>query len=607
MSNKQAFFKKVTIVSGTVLALSTLTGCFGKEEASSKEKSKKKKEEVKKEKKTEKDTLKKGEVTQKDTSPEDINHVDTTSVTKKENVPIVSTATAKKYLTEDETKQLTQILQTNQKSKAEQEKLPAPAIEAPKIEPSPPVTLTPLGNTSNSNEPISLEKPTPPTSIEKPKVTIELPPEPDKPKPPVIVPPIDDGGGDKSKPPVTDPPTGGNGGEKPKPPVEPPTEPEKPKPIIDSEAPKMTIKENLTVQKGQNLNPHDLVSVTDNMDNDPLLSINGNYDTNQVGEIQIEVVAIDKAGNRSSITVTVTVIDPNADKDKEAPVITPKGNVTVKVGQILTAQDLVTVSDNKDANPIVSIGKYDTSKSGEIQVEVIAVDSSGNQASVTVSVKVIDPEENKDKEAPVIVVKENVKVKVGQILTAQDLVTVSDNKDTNPIVSVGKYDTSKAGDIQVEVIAVDNSGNQASVTVPVKVIGPEENKDTEAPVITPKGNVTVKVGGKLSAQDLVTVKDNKDANPVLTVGAYDTSKAGDIQVEVMAADKAGNRSVTKVSVKVVEEQKPKPPVEPPIEPEKTKPEETQQPDKKTEEAKPSDKKSEQKSGATPKDASTESK
>ncbi|OUB36717.1 HYR domain-containing protein [Bacillus cereus] len=606
MSNKQAFFKKVTIVSGTVLALSTLTGCFGKEEASSKEKSKKKTEEVKKEKKTEKDTLKE-EVAQKDTSPEDINHVDTTSVTKKENVPIVSTATAKKYLTEDETKQLTQILQTNQKSKAEQEKLPAPTIEAPKIEPSPSVTLTPLGNTSTSKEPISLEKPTPPTSIEKPKVTIELPSEPDKPKPPVIVPPIDDGGGDKPKPPVTDPPTGGNGGDKPKPPVEPPTEPEKPKPIIDSEAPKMTAKENLTVQQGQNLNPHDLVNVTDNMDNDPLLSINGNYDTSQVGEIQIEVVAIDKAGNRSSITVTVTVIDPNADKDTEAPVIKTKENITVTVGQILSVQDLVTVSDNKDANPIVSIGKYDTSKVGEIQVEVIAVDSSGNQASVTVSVKVIDPEENKDTEAPVITPKGNVAVKVGQILSAQDLVTVSDNKDANPIVSIGKYDTSKAGEIQVEVIAVDSSGNQASVTVSVKVIDPEENKDTEAPVITPKGNVTVKVGEKLSAQDLITVKDNKDANPVLTVGAYDTSKAGDIQVEVMAADKAGNRSVTKVSVKVVEEQKPKPPVEPPIEPEKPKPEETQQPDKKTEEAKPSNKESEQKNEATPKGASAESK
>ncbi|ANS52450.1 hypothetical protein BT246_71600 (plasmid) [Bacillus thuringiensis] len=53
MTKKQAFLKKVTIVSGTVLALSALTGCFGKEEASSKEKGKKKTEEVKKEKKPE--------------------------------------------------------------------------------------------------------------------------------------------------------------------------------------------------------------------------------------------------------------------------------------------------------------------------------------------------------------------------------------------------------------------------------------------------------------------------------------------------------------------------------------------------------------------------
>ncbi|MBJ8113878.1 hypothetical protein JDS99_30890 [Bacillus cereus group sp. N6] len=83
-----------------------------------------------------------------------------------------------------------------------------------------------------------------------------------------------------------------------------------------------------------------------------------------------------------------------------------------------------------------------------------------------------------------------------------------------------------------------------------------------------KENVTVKVGAKLLPQDLVTVQDNQDANPTVTIGAYDTSKAGDVSVEVMAADKAGNLSVTKVVVKVVEEQKQDPPVEPPNEPEK---------------------------------------
>ncbi|MEC2551510.1 hypothetical protein P9W85_08665 [Bacillus tropicus] len=472
MTKKQVFLKKVTIVSGTVLALSSLTGCFGKEEASSKEKGKKKTEEVKKEKKPEKKKEKseKEKEGEKEPHPTDENVMHVSS--KKESSPI-STTIAKKYLTEDETKQLTTILQTNQKSKIEQEKLPTPAIEPPKIEPSPPVILTPLGNTSNAKESISLEKPTPPTNIEKPKGKVELPTEPDKPTPPVIMPPTDDGG-DKPKPPVIVPPTGGNGGDK-------------PKPIVDSEAPKMKVKENLTVQKGQNLNPYDLVTVTDNMDQSPLLSINGNYDTSQTGEMQVEVVAIDKAGNRSSIRVTVTVIDPEADKDREAPVIKAKENITVTVGHILSAQDLVTVSDNKDANPIVSVGKYDTSKAGEIQVEVIAVDRSGNQASVMVTVKVIDV---------------------------------------------------------------------------------NENKDTEAPVITPKENVTVKVGAKLLPQDLVTVQDNQDANPTVTIGAYDTSKAGDISVEVMAADKAGNLSVTKVVVKVVKEQKQDPPFEPPNEPEK---------------------------------------
>ncbi|PEF60877.1 hypothetical protein [Bacillus cereus] len=483
MKRKQAFLKKVTIVSGTVLALSSLAGCFGKEEASSKEKNQKKTEEVKKDKKTE--TIKKEEETglKQEVSEPEVG--DITSVTKKDAIPVVATNTAKKYLTEEETKQLTTILQTNQKVKVEQEKLPTPAIEPPKPEIPSTVIVMPLGNTSNMKEPIPIEKPTPPTNIEKPKVTVALPTEVDKPKPPVIMPPTDGGGGEKTNPPVIIPPTGGNGGDKPNPPViDPPKEPATP---VDKEAPKLTAKENITVQKGQNLNPHDLVTVTDNRDNNPLLSINGTYNTSQEGNIQVEVVAIDQAGNRSSIRVTVTVIDPEADKDREAPVIKPKENITVTVGHILSAQDVVTVSDNKDANPIVSVGKYDTSKAGEIQVEVIAVDRSGNQASVMVTVKVIDV---------------------------------------------------------------------------------KENKDTEAPIITPKENVTVKVGAKLLLQDLVTVQDNQDENPTVTIGAYDTSKAGDISVEVMAADQAGNRSVTKVGVKVVEEQKQDPPVEPPKKPEK---------------------------------------
>ncbi|MDZ3957092.1 adhesin, partial [Bacillus thuringiensis] len=112
------------------------------------------------------------------------------------------------------------------------------------------------------------------------------------------------------------------------------------------------------------------------------------------------VTAVDKAGNSASTTVTVTVVDPNADKDTEAPIITAKENVTVNVGDSLSAAQLVTVTDNKDDNPTITIGAYDTSKAGSISIEVTAVDKAGNSASTTVTVTVVDPNADKDTEAP---------------------------------------------------------------------------------------------------------------------------------------------------------------------------------------------------------------
>ncbi|PFN80773.1 adhesin, partial [Bacillus thuringiensis] len=50
--------------------------------------------------------------------------------------------------------------------------------------------------------------------------------------------------------------------------------------------------------------------------------------------------------------------------------------------------------------------------------------------------------------------------------------------------------------------------------------------------------------------------DNKDPNPVVTVGVYDTSKPGTISVQVTATDKVGNSSTETVNVVVLEKEKP---------------------------------------------------
>ncbi|MED3189853.1 adhesin [Bacillus toyonensis] len=350
-----------------------------------------------------------------------------------------------------------------------------------------------------------------------------------------------DGGGG------TEPPTGGDGNDGGT------TKPEKPE--KDTVAPVITAKKGVTVNVGDGLSADDLVEVKDNKDPNPVVTV-GAYDTSKAGEIQVTVTATDASGNSSSTTVTVNVVEKEEEKDAEAPVITAKQSVIVHVGDSLNAGDLVEVSDNKDPNPVVTVGAYDTSKAGEIQVTVTATDVSGNSSSTTVTVNVVEKEEEKDTEAPVITAKQSVAVHVGDSLNAGDLVEVKDNKDPNPVVTVGDYDTSKPGTISVQVTATDNGGNSSTATVTVNVVEKEEEKDTEAPVITAKQGVTVHVGDKLSPGSLVSVKDNKDPNPVVTVGAYDTSKPGAISVQVTATDKAGNSSPETVNVVVLEKEKP---------------------------------------------------
>ncbi|PGX89345.1 adhesin [Bacillus thuringiensis] len=356
-------------------------------------------------------------------------------------------------------------------------------------------------------------------------------------KPPTSGDDNDGGGGTK-------PPTGGDGNDGGT------TKPEK-----DTVAPVITAKQGITVYVGDSLNAGDLVEVKDNKDPNPVVTM-GAYDTSKAGEIQVTVTATDASGNSSSTIVTVNVVEKEEGKDTEAPVITAKQDVTVHVGDSLNAGDLVEVKDNKDPNPVVTVGAYDTSKAGEIQVTVTVTDASGNSSSTAVTVKVIEKEEEKDTEAPVITAKQDVTVHVGDSLNAGDLVEVKDNKDPNPVVTVGVYDTSKPGTISIQVTAIDNAGNSSTVTVTVKVVEKEEEKDTEAPVITAKQVVTVHVGDKLSPGSLVSVKDNKDPNPVVTVGVYDTSKPGTISVQVTATDKVGNSSTETVNVVVLEKEKP---------------------------------------------------
>ena len=123
-------------------------------------------------------------------------------------------------------------------------------------------------------------------------------------------------------------------------------------------------------------------TVTDNVDVNLTASISGSVDTSQAGTYVLTYSASDAAGNTSSVTRTVTV---EALPDTEAPVITLIGDAVINllVGETYQEQG-VSITDNVDTNLIATIsGAVDTNVANSYTLVYTAVDTAGNEASVS--------------------------------------------------------------------------------------------------------------------------------------------------------------------------------------------------------------------------------
>jgi lipoprotein-anchoring transpeptidase ErfK/SrfK len=94
-------------------------------------------------------------------------------------------------------------------------------------------------------------------------------------------------------------------------------------------------------------------------------------------------------GNRSKCEVKVTVKDP----DVTPPVISGAKNVSVKVGDTFDSKKGVTVTDDYDKEPTLTIDdkNLNTKTAGKYTVYYTATDKSGNKASVKRTVTVVNP------------------------------------------------------------------------------------------------------------------------------------------------------------------------------------------------------------------------
>ena len=158
--------------------------------------------------------------------------------------------------------------------------------------------------------------------------------------------------------------------------------------VVDTVAPKLTAKAELIFFAGDAITAEAVVDVADATACELKLDARG-QDLSAVGEYSVSVSATDLGGNKASCDATLTVQNP----DTKAPVISGTKNVSVKLGDTFDSRAGVTVTDDYDKEPVLTVdeGTLDTKKAGKYTVTYVATDKSGNKASVKRTVTVLDP------------------------------------------------------------------------------------------------------------------------------------------------------------------------------------------------------------------------
>ncbi len=258
-----------------------------------------------------------------------------------------------------------------------------------------------------------------------------------------------------------------------------------------------------------------------------------NVDFNTVGSYDVVVSVMDEAGNKTSTTINVWVVDT------EIPVISLTGDSEVYVEYEGTYTEAgATYTDNYDSSGDAIVGGdvVDSSILGSYTVTYNITDSEGNVA-VEVTRTVIVQDTTK----PVISLTGDSTVYVEYEGTyTESGATFTDNYDTtgSVIVDSSTVDSSTLGSYTVTYNITDSEGNVAVEVTRTVII-----RDTTKPVITLTGDSTVYVEYEGTYTELgATYTDNYDTSGSAVVGGtvVDSSTLGSYTVTYNVTDSEGN-------------------------------------------------------------------
>ncbi len=312
----------------------------------------------------------------------------------------------------------------------------------------------------------------------------------------------------------------------------------------DTIAPTISGVRSHTIYVGDELDYVSGVSVSDNSGEEIILEINDACVNPAVpGEYTVTYRAADSSGNIVLATAKITVL-----ADTEPPVISGTGSYEIYIGDKIDYLSGITVSDNRDPSPLLVIdeSKLNLQKAGAYPVIFTARDSSGNESTAVTKITV-----RADKEKPILSGVQDYEVYVGESVDYISGVKAADNRDGEiPVLVEGTVDFSAPGRYTVRYACADSSGNTAKASATIRV-----KQDKEAPVIHGAKDITVEIGSAVSYKKGVSVTDNRDSAPKLTIdnSKVNLNQLGKYKVVYTAEDSAGNKSSVTIRVTVAAE------------------------------------------------------
>jgi gliding motility-associated-like protein len=269
-----------------------------------------------------------------------------------------------------------------------------------------------------------------------------------------------------------------------------------------------------------------------------------------IGDTTVTWTATDSAGNTTTCTQIVTVVD------NENPVISCPSTITINtdLGQCTSTASIgtATATDNC-GTPIITNDAPTSFPIGDTTVTWTATDSAGNTITCTQIVTVVDNEN------PVISCPSTITINtdLGQCTSTASIgtATATDNCGT-PIITNDAPTSFPIGDTTVTWTATDSAGNTITCTQIVTVV------DNENPIAIAQ-NITISLNGSGNAIITPAMIDNGSSDNctisslTLDISTFDCSNVGTpVTVTLTAIDGVGNTNNTTAIVTVEDNSNP---------------------------------------------------